>query len=113
MLQRRRYSKKGDRNATKKIFLKGDGNATKKKIFQKGVQKCYKEENIPKRGTEMIQRRRYSKKGDGNAKKKKIFEKRGMVILQRRYSKKGDNKPTKKKIFQKGGRNYCKEEDIP
>ena len=64
MLQKRIYSKKRDRNATKK------------KIFQKGGRKCY-EEDIPKRGTEMLRGRRYSKKGDGNAKKKKIFQKGG------------------------------------
>ena len=65
MLRGRRYSKKGDRNATKK------------KIFQKGGRKCYKEEDTPKRGTEMLPRRRYSKKGDVNAMNKKILQKRG------------------------------------
>ena len=76
MLQRR-YSKKGDRNATKKIFQNGEGNAIRKKIFQKGGQKCCEEEDIPKRGTEMIKRRRYSEKRDGNDTKKKIFRKGG------------------------------------
>ena len=51
MLKRRRNSKKGDENATKK------------KIIQK-------------RGTDMLQRRRNSKKGDRNA-TKKIFQKGG------------------------------------
>ena len=64
MLQRSRYCKRGDGNPTKKIF-------------QKGGQKCYKEEEIPKRGMAMLQRRRYSKKGDGNVRKKKIFQKGG------------------------------------
>ena len=60
MLQRRRHSKKGD------------GNAKKKKTFQKSGRKCYKEEDIPKRRTEML-KRRHLKKGDGNATKKKII----------------------------------------
>ena len=62
MLRGRRYSKTGD------------GNATKKKIFEKGGRKWYKEEDIPKRGTEMIQRRGYSEKGEGTATKTKIFQ---------------------------------------
>ena len=99
---KRRYSKKRD------------GNAKKKKIIQKGGRKCYKEEDIPIRGTEMLKRRRYSKKGDGKAKKKKIIQKRGTEMLQRRrHSKNGDRNATKKKIFQKGRRKCYKEEDIP
>ena len=81
MLRGRRYSKKGD------------GTAMKEKIFQKGGRNCY-EEDIPKRGMEMMQRTRYSKKGEGNAKRR---------IPRRRYSKKGDGNATKK-IFHKGGR---------
>ena len=79
-------------------FKKGDGNAWKKKIFQKGGRKYYKEEDILKRGTEILKRRRYSKKGDGNATKKKIIQKRGTDMLQRRrYSKNWDKNDTKKK----------------
>ena len=73
MLKRKRHSKKGDGNATKKktfhkggrkcykeedIRKKGDGNATKKKTFQKGGRKRYKKDDIPKRGTEKLKRRR-------------------------------------------------------
>ena len=65
MIQRRRYSEKRDKNDTKK------------KIFKKRGQKRYKEEYIPKRGTEILQGRRYSKKGVGNAKRKKKFQKGG------------------------------------
>ena len=62
---KRRYSKKRD------------GNAKKKKIIQKGGRKCYKEEDIPITGTEMLKRRRYSKKGNRYVKKSKTFQKGG------------------------------------
>ena len=73
MLQRRRYSKKGD------------GNATKKETFKNGGRKCYKKEDIPKRGTEMLKRKDNPKKGDGYATKKKIFQKGGW----QRYKEEG------------------------
>ena len=51
----------------------------------------------------MLQRRRYSETGMEMLQTEDI-PKRGMDILQiRRYSKKWDRNATKKKIFQKGG----------